>query len=318
MEYTTLGNTGLKVSVAGLGCGGHSRLGQGTGKTEDQSIAIVRQAVDMGVNFIDTARAYGTEAIVGKALKGLDCDALVISTKAQVRRDAIPKTAADVVADLEASLRDLQMEAVDVFHLHGVPPELYDHVVEEIVPVLERERDKGKFRFLGITETPPNDPSHLTLGRAVGAEVFKVVMIAFHMLNQKARNTVLDPARQAGIGTLIMFAVRVIFSRPERLRQAIAEQVAAGALPEWLAAKDEPLNFLIHPDGASSLTDAAYRYCRHTPGADVVLFGTGNVEHLKSNIDSILASKLPALDLEQIKQLFGKLEGVGLDRPAAS
>lgn len=137
------------------------------------------------------------------------------------------------------------------------------------------------------------------------------------MLNQKARRTVLDPARQAGIGTLIMFAVRVIFSRPERLREAIGEQVAAGALPEWLAAKDEPLDFLIHPDGASSLTDAAYRYCRHTPGTDVVLFGTGNVEHLKSNIDSILASKLPAPDLEQIEQLFGKLEGVGLDRPAA-
>ena len=315
MEYTTLGNTGLKVSVAGLGCGGHSRLGQSTGKTASQSIDIVRQAVDMGVNFIDTARAYGTEEIVGKALKGLNRDALVISTKAQVRSDTTPKTAAAVVADLDASLRDLQMPAIEVFHLHGVPPDLYEYVLAEIVPALMRERDKGKFRFLGITETPPNDPRHQTLSRAVDAGVFQVLMVAFHMLNQKAIYKVLNPARQAGIGTLIMFAVRVIFSRPERLKEAIVEQVEAGKLPSWLALKDAPLDFLVHAQGANSLTDAAYRYCRHTSSGDVVLFGTGNAAHLKANIDSLLRDKLPSADLQRLQELFADLEGVGLDRP---
>jgi aryl-alcohol dehydrogenase-like predicted oxidoreductase len=69
MEYTTLGKTGLRVSVAGLGCGGFSRLGLSVGKTEDEAVLLVRQAVDMGVNFIDTAPIYGTEVIVGRALK---------------------------------------------------------------------------------------------------------------------------------------------------------------------------------------------------------------------------------------------------------
>ncbi len=62
MEYTTLGRTGLKVSVAGLGCGGFSQLGLGTGKSEADAIGIIRAALDLGVNLFDTAAAYGTEA----------------------------------------------------------------------------------------------------------------------------------------------------------------------------------------------------------------------------------------------------------------
>ena len=63
MEYTTLGKTGLKVSVAGLGCGGFSRLGLPRGKTEDEAARLVHEAVDLGINLLDTAPVYGTEAI---------------------------------------------------------------------------------------------------------------------------------------------------------------------------------------------------------------------------------------------------------------
>ena len=82
MEYTTLGRTGLKVSVAGLGCGGFSRLGLGTGKSEADAIAIIREALDLGVNLFDTAAAYGTEPVLGKALAGVPRDKVVICTKA--------------------------------------------------------------------------------------------------------------------------------------------------------------------------------------------------------------------------------------------
>ncbi len=71
MAYTTLGRTGLRVSVAGLGCGGFSRLGQGQGSSVAHSIGVVRAALDAGVNFIDTAAQYGTEDIVGQALTRL-------------------------------------------------------------------------------------------------------------------------------------------------------------------------------------------------------------------------------------------------------
>ncbi len=61
MDFTTLGRTGLRVSVMGLGCGGPSQIGRRTGKTERESVGLVRQALDAGINFIDTAESYKTE-----------------------------------------------------------------------------------------------------------------------------------------------------------------------------------------------------------------------------------------------------------------
>src|ERR1700735_5277884 len=86
MDYTTLGRTGLKVSVAGLGCGGNSRLGLSTGKTEADAVALVRTALDLGVNLIDTAAAYGTEAVVGRALRGVTRDNVVVCTKVTAQK----------------------------------------------------------------------------------------------------------------------------------------------------------------------------------------------------------------------------------------
>ena len=82
MEYTILGRTGLKVSVAGLGCGGPSRLGlRDNVAAEAGAVSLVRQAIDLGVNFLDTAQSYGTEPVVGKAIAGLPREHLIISTK---------------------------------------------------------------------------------------------------------------------------------------------------------------------------------------------------------------------------------------------
>ena len=86
MEYVRLGSTELSVSVAGLGCGGSSRLGTVTGSSKDESINIVKRALELGVNFFDTAEAYGTEEIVGEALRGTKRDDVIISTKSLVRR----------------------------------------------------------------------------------------------------------------------------------------------------------------------------------------------------------------------------------------
>ena len=315
MQYTTLGKTGLQVSVAGLGCGGYSRLGQATGRNEAQSIALVQQAIDQGVNFIDTARNYRTEAIVGKALKGRNRDDLMISTKTTLADDTGRKPAAQVVRELEASLRKMDLTFVDVFHLHGVQPSVYYHAVDKIVPALLREQEKGKFRFLGITEVPPKDPHHQTLQRAVQQDCFDVVMVAFHLMHQSAREKIFKHTLVKGIGVLNMFAVRLLFSEPGRLNHVVTQLAEEGKLPAWLAETEDPLGFLIHPNGAHTIIDAAYRYCRHEPGTDVILFGTGSPTHLRSNIDSILSSPLPAADLQQIKELFGALEDVGLDAP---
>jgi L-galactose dehydrogenase len=314
VHYTTLGKTGLKVSVAGLGCGGNSRIGLGR-IPEADSIALVRTAIDLGVNFIDTAENYETEPIVGKAIKGLPRDSVVISTKSLLGSSAGPKSGADMVAALDASLRKLDTDYIDIFHLHGLSPSAYDRAMSEVVPALLREKEKGKFRHLAVSETGPRDPEHEMLKRAVDEPLFAVVMLAFHMMNQNARVPVLEKTRANGIGTLCMFAVRNIFSRPGLLETTIAALAAEGKLPLELAREKDPLGFLVHAAGADSIVDAAYRFARHEPGIDVVLFGTGSIDHLRSNIASILRPPLPARDVARLNEMFGHLVGVGLDLP---
>ena len=115
MDYTTLGKTGLKVSVAGLGCGGNSRIGQGSGKSEDESVALVRRALDLGVNLLDTAANYKTEGIVGKAIKAVPRDSVVVTTKTAIRKGETLFDAAHVVESLDNSLRLLDTDYIDVF-----------------------------------------------------------------------------------------------------------------------------------------------------------------------------------------------------------
>ena len=304
----------MRVSVAGLGGGGFSTLGLSAGRSEGEAADLVRQALDCGVNFIDTARAYGTEGVVGRAVAGRRQE-VVLSTKAQITQGDGLRPAAAVVADLDESLRQLRVEQVDIFHLHGVPPWAYRAAVAEIVPVLQEQRQRGKFRFLGITEIPPNDPAHEMLQQGVVAGCFDVVMVAFHMLHQQAREKVIGPARARGIGVLNMFAVRLLFSQAGRLRRVVRELVGAGKLPQALADKQQPLDFLLHADGAASIVEAAYRFCRHEPGVDVVLFGTGRVEHAQANIAALLKGPLPQADRRRLRALFGDLVGVGLDAP---
>jgi aryl-alcohol dehydrogenase-like predicted oxidoreductase len=314
MEYTTLGRTGLRVSVAGLGCGGFSRLGLGTGKSEADAVALVHEALDLGITLFDTAAVYGTEAVLGRALEKVPRDRVVIATKAWIPRGA---GAAAAIASLDRSLSALGTDYIDVFQLHGVSPRAYHEACEVIAPALVREGEKGKLRYLGVTETGSSDAVHDMLARAVEDELWDAVMVAFHMMHQNARDRVFPRAIANRVGTLIMFAVRNIFSQPQRLRAELQRLAARREVAGWLGQAPNPLGFLIHEadGGASSVVDAAYRYVRHEPGVDVVLFGTGDPEHLRANIASILKPRLPETDRRILKKHFGHLVGVGLDPP---
>lgn len=317
MQYTTLGRTGLKVSVAGLGCGGFSRLGQSTGKTEAESIAIVRLALDSGINLIDTAAQYVTEEIVGKAIAGVPRDSVVLATKAQTVIDGERLTGEKVVASLEASLRRLGTDTVEIFQLHGISPKNYEHARDEVVPALQRAQAAGKYRFLGITESGHGDQQHVMLQRAAADGMFDVGMVAFNMLHRTASDALFPLTQAKGMGTLVMHAVRSIFARPDFLAASIRELAAQGKAPAALAESDAPLDFLVHEGGAASLTEAAYRFARHSAGVDVVLFGTGSEAHLRANVAALLRPPLPDADLAKLFELFGSVSGLGLESPPA-
>jgi aryl-alcohol dehydrogenase-like predicted oxidoreductase len=315
MDYTTLGRTGLRVSVAGLGCGGFSRLGQSTGSSEAESVALVRLAIDSGITLIDTAAQYGTEAIVGRAIADIPRDSVVLATKAQIERDKELLAPAQVVASLENSLRALGTDHIDVFQLHGISRARYGHARDVVVPALLRAREQGKFRFLGITESGSDDQDHEVLGHAARSDVFDCVMVAFNMLHRTAAEHLFPHTAEKRVGTLVMHAVRSIFARPDTLSAAMRELAAAGRIAPELGADPRPLDFLVHPGGAESLTDAAYRFARHQPGVDVVLFGTGSAEHLRANVASLSRPKLPDADVARLLELFRDVSGLGLEAP---
>lgn len=303
MLTTTLGRTGLTVSRMGLGCGGHSRLGMARGASAEEASRIVREAIDLGVNFVDTAEAYGTEEAVGLGIRGVERETVVVSTK--VGLDGHPKDAAELRERVEAGLRRLKTDYVDLLHLHGVLPEQYAHARDVLHPAMLALKAEGKIRFLGITEQFIPDPGHRMLSEAVRDGIWDVVMVGFSMLNPSAREHVLPTTREKGIGTLDMFAVRRALSDPEALRALVNDLIDKGTIEGEGIDRADPLGFV-----GPSLQDAAYRFCLHEPGVDVVLSGTGSVDHLRENVRSLSGPPLPDEVLDRLRALFGGLDSI--------
>lgn len=307
MDYTILGRTGLKASVMGVGCGGPSRVGKGTGKSTEESVSIIRHALDTGINIIDTSELYRTERIVGEAIKGYDRESIIISTKKSVWGSFSPKS---VERSFNKSLERLGTDYIDIYHLHAVMPEDYEKVISKTMPTLQKLRDEGKIRFIGITERFDADSQHIMLQKALKDDYWDVMMVGFNILNQSARDRVFPITNKKNIGVLIMFPVRLALSRPDRLKQIIDKLIEKDQLNPSDIDMKNPLGFLIREGGAVSLVDAAYRFCNYESGADVVLSGTGDIEHLKANIESFFRSPLPDEDVFKLKKIFQNVDSV--------
>jgi predicted aldo/keto reductase-like oxidoreductase len=148
------------------------------------------------------------------------------------------------------------------------------------------------------------------LQRALQDDFWDVMMVGFNMLNQCARDRVFAKAAVRNIGILIMFAVRLALSRPERLKQVIAELIEKGQVDPSDIDENDPLGFLVYEGGAVSLPDAAYRFCRYEPATHVILSGTGNPEHMEANIASFYRPPLPQEDLIKLKHIFRNVDSV--------
>ena len=309
MQTVRLGRTGAEVSVAGLGCGGASRLGMATGADAEQAASVVRRAIELGVTFIDTARNYGTEEAVGLGIRGRR-DEVFLSTKSSAGRGERMFTAAELSESLDGSLRRLGTDHVDVFHLHGITPSQYDYCAEVLVPEMKRQQAAGKIRFVGATEQFGGDTAHKMLTRALPDDHFDVIMVGFTLLNPSARARVFPETLKHAVGTLIMFAVRRSLSQPGALQEVVAGLIERGEVDAGKIDAADPLGFLRDRSDVGSLTEAAYRFCRHEPGAEVILTGTGNVEHLEANLAAIQGPPLAPEIGERLRGLFGAVDSV--------
>lgn len=298
VDYTVLGRTGLKVSRLGLGCGGVSRLGQKEGGSVKAAVSIVEHAIALGINVIDTAPVYDTEEIVAAALKGKR-DEIVLSSKSLLPKDLSRLSPSSIGnrfyrygsnlltrlisgnelrRNIESSLCRLETDYLDICHLQAVTKSQYFHVVSELLPTLERLREEGKIRFLGITETLA-DTDHRMLVKAMEDDCWDVMMMCFNFDETSGRHFVLPEARKRNVGIMIMSAAKpAVAGQPNRKLRSRSRSFSGSARIKNLSSRANSEN---------SPFATAYRYCLDEPGVHVVLMGTGNREHLAANVRAV-------------------------------
>ena len=309
MIYQTLGRSGLEVSAISLGTGGPSRIGQRTHANEAQSHRVIQRALDLGINFLDTAAAYGeSEQILGRALEGIDRQRYLLATKftPDPSEQGQLIDSAAMVASCEASLQKLNTEVIDLFQFHGLVPGNYRQAVERLYPTMLRLQEQGKIRFIGVTEYFYLDPSHEMLKMALDDDLWDTLMVKYGILNMTAEEEVLPRAKQQNVGVINMSPVRVKLSRPDKLAEMITRWKSQGLLDADALPETDPLGFLVHDD-VQSVVDAGYRFGAAHDAVTTVLIGTGNMEHLEANVASVLGPGLAAEDMTRLRQLFGKI-----------
>ena len=307
MQYRPLGNSGIDVSLMSLGTGGPSQFGQKSGVDDAGRKRLVDRALDLGVNFFDTSEQYGeSEAMLGRALKGVPRDKYYIATKWGYKSGGQMRDPEGLVESVERSLKLMDLDVIDVMQFHGIFPEHYDEIVDRFAPVMVRLKEQGKIRLTGFTEMMTIDPKHGIPERAVKEhpDLWNVIMLKYGILNQWAAKEVLPLAEKHGIGILNMAPVRLTLTREDDRKKLWEEWKADGTIDLSSLDENDPFGWLLKGD-VESVIDAGYRFAAMNSGISTVISGTSSVEHLEDNAKSLNAATLPDADYQRLVDIFG-------------
>jgi aryl-alcohol dehydrogenase-like predicted oxidoreductase len=322
VEMRHFGRTGLEVSVLGFGCGAVGGL-MVRGNAAEQERAVAR-ALDAGINYFDTAVQYGngvSETNLGRILAKMKPE-VIVGTKVQLTDADRADIGGAVVRSLEGSLQRLQLEQIDIFHLHneitrddaGLSLSVKT-VLDDVLPAFEKLRQQGKARFIGITAIG----DVIALHQAIDASVFQSAQVSYNMLNPSAGEAVpagypaqdydklLAHTTAAGVGTI---GIRVLAGGAltgEAQRHPIASPPPQpiGSAFSYDADLQRATRFakLVEEGFADSLAEAATRFAISHPGISTALVGMATPNQFEQAVAAVEKGPLPSAALARVLEL---------------
>lgn len=310
MEYRVLGNTGLSVSVLGFGCGNVGGL-MVRGDPKDQ-VAAVARAVEAGINYFDTAAQYGdgqSETNLGRMLNELRPD-VYVGTKVRAAPDDVKGS---ILRSVEASLRRLSRDSVDLIQLHnniGGRGLTVQQVLGDVREAFEQLQRAGQVRFYGITGLGDTTAVH----QVVNSGSCNTVQVAYNLLNPSADGSpsahqdfegLLGKAATVGMGTI---GIRVLAGGAlagVEERHPIASSAPSPIGTSSAYGEDvqraERFRFLVEKGYAIDLPDAALRFAMSNPQLSTALAGLSDRAQLEAAIASAERGPLADAALQELR-----------------
>ncbi len=275
MNYRRLGRTGLQVSEISLGTVelgldyGVPVGGEHLRPPEERAAHLLNRALDLGVNFIDTARGYGaSEEVIGRALQGRRKEYILATKLAPIREEGQgdQELRAQVKASIAESLRMLQTDVIDLLQLHHAP---VDVVRRGRVQAAARDAQRaGYVRFIGASTYGEEAP--LAVLEAGG---YDTLQVAYNLADRALAEKALPLAQQQDVGVIVRSVLLrgVLTHRYAHIPDQLAELRSAVA----------QLNSLVGAE-AGSLPEMAYRFVLAHPAVNAALIGTSRLDELEA------------------------------------
>ena len=325
MNYRKFGNTGIEVSEIGFGCGDVGGL-MVRGEHADQVRAVAR-AMELGINYFDTASRYGggqSETNLGQVLKELSAE-VYVGTKYSLGEADPNDLKAGVIQSVEASLKRLGREQVDLIQLHdrissqtdvSVRAITVSDVLGEVREALEVLKSQGKVRFYGMTGVGEPKGIH----EVVASGLVSTVQTVYNLINASAGaaapagfdmpdyDRLIDLSAEKNVGVIVIRVLAAGALTGTSVRHPVAVQTVApigsGRDFQQDESRARQFAFIVNEGFANDMPEASIRFALSNPGVSTVLVGYSDLEHLEKSVQYAAKGPLLAEALARLPQAW--------------